>query len=467
MNSIDRVPVPYYYRAVDFDQVIREYPPPPQCFFDKPYLAKPKDVLELQTRRLKAALDRAWQVPFYAARWQEAGFAPGDFENLDDLSKVPVYTVSDIRDSIEANPPFGDYFGRDPRAGEVPIRIHSSGGTTGNPRATFYSPHDREVGNILRARSYYLHGMRPGDFVMNTLLYSTHNGAHSVHETLWQWLGCVPVATSAGIVTRTRRALEIAREWGVTVLVGFPDYLVHMAEEAKAMGMEPGKDVPFRVIETFGRSDVVSAAWGLPAYDTYGMHETQAIAAECPIGGGLHVWEDAFHVDLMDLESSSPVPDGESGSLVVTALYKDAYPIVRYDTKDVTRFLPREQCGCGSWYRKIVPIIGRGDLMIKLRGVNVWPEACGSLLAQDGRMNGEYFCIVERKGERDEMTVLAEHRPGVSDPDVVQGELRQLFRDRLQVGLRVDVVEPGSLAVRTGLGTEPKVKRLDDRRPRR
>ena len=169
----------------------------------------------------------------------------------------------------------------------------------------------------------------------------------------------------------------------------------------------------------------------------------------------------------MDLESSSPVPDGESGSLVVTALYKDAYPVVRYDTKDVTRFLPREQCGCGSWYRKIVPIIGRGDLMIKLRGVNVWPEACGSLLAQDGRMNGEYFCIVDRKGEQDEMTVLAEHRPGVSDPDVVQDELRQLFRDRLQVGIRVDVVEPGSLAVRTGLGTEPKVKRLDDRRPRR
>ena len=172
---------------------------------------------------------------------------------------------------------------------------------------------------------------------MNTLLYSTHNAAYSAHEALWQWLGCIPVTTSAGVVTRTTRALEIAQKWQVNALVGFPEYLLHMSQVAKDMGLEVGKDLNLKLVECFGKSDLVREAWGVPAYDTYGMHEVQAISSECPYGGGHHIWEDAFIVEIVDPDTYEPVEPGELGTMIVTALYKENYPIVRYDIKDVTR----------------------------------------------------------------------------------------------------------------------------------
>ena len=286
---------------------------------------------------MREAVARAYQVPFYKSKWDEAGIEPGDIKTIDDLKKAPMYTVEDIRQSVDAYPPFGDYVGRDVLAGEIPWRIHSSGGTAGEPRPTFYTPWDREVGNILRARSYYWHGFKPGDVVMNTLLYSTHNAAYSAHESLWQWLGCIPVTTSAGVVTRTTRALEIAQKWQVNALVGFPEYLLHMSQVAKDMGLEVGKDLKLKLVECFGKSDLVREAWGVPAYDTYGMHEVQAISSECPYGGGHHIWEDAFIVEIVDPETYEPVEPGELGTMIVTALYKENYPIVRYDIKDVTK----------------------------------------------------------------------------------------------------------------------------------
>lgn len=439
--------------------MIQEYPPAPE-FFQGVFKRPLHEITELQENRLLSAVQWAWKTPFYQRSWKAAGVEPGDVRTIEDLQKLPTYTVDDIRKSVDAYPPFGDYVGLDPRAGHVPLRIHSSGGTTGEPRPTFYTPWDREVGSILRARSYYFHGLRPGDMVMNTLLYSTHNGAYSVHEALWLWLGCIPVTTSAGIVTRTRRALEIAEKWGVNCIIGFPEYLIHMAEEAKEMGVE----LNLKVLDSFGKSGEVREAWGSPVYDTYGMHEIQTISSECPYGGGLHIWEDAYVVELVDPDSNLPVKDGEEGSLVVTALYKDAYPIIRYDTKDLTRLWPREQCACGSWMRKMDPIIGRADTMIKLRGINIWAEGCGTILASDRRLTGEYYCVVERVGDHDEMTVQAEYSAGVTNLDDIQHELEEVLRAKLTVRIGVQLVPQGSLAPLTGLGVLPKARRLDDRR---
>ena len=451
--------VPYYFRSVDFEEMIREYPPAP-AFFEGVFKLPPKEMASLQERRLRAAVTRAARVPFYQRLWKEADIGPDEIQTLDDLKRLPSYTVDDIRLSVESNPPFGDYLGLDPRAGTVPLRIHSSGGTTGEPRPTFYTPWDREVGSILRARSYYFHGLRPGDIVMDTLLFSTHNGAFTVEEALWLWLGCIPVTTSAGVVTRTHRALEIAQKWQVNAIVGFPEYVVHMAHVAKDAGIE----LNLKVIDTYGQTDMVKEAWGCPVYDTYGMHEVQTIASECPQGGGLHVWDDAYVVEVVDAETGSPLGPGEEGSLVVTALYKDAYPVVRYDTKDVTRLWPKGQCACGSWMRKIDPILGRADWMVKLRGVNVWPEACGAIVVADGRLTGEYYCVVERVGDRDEMTLQAEYKDGITDLDDIRAGLEQTLRDRLAVGIAVQLVESGSLASVTGVGLRNKARRLDDRR---
>jgi phenylacetate-CoA ligase len=298
---------------------------------------------------------------------------------------------------------------------------------------------------------------------MNTLLYSTHNGAFSVHEALWLWLGCIPVTTSAGVVTRTHRALEIAQKWGVNVIIGFPEYLLHMAQVAREMGLEVGRDLKLKVIDSFGKSDLVRDAWGCPVYDTYGMHEVQTISSECPAGGGLHIWEDAFIVEVVDPETGASVAPGQEGSIVITALYKDAYPIIRYDTKDLTRLWPQGQCACGSWMQKMDPILGRADLMVKLRGVNVWPEACGAIFASDGRLTGEYYCFVETLNNRQEMTIQAEHRPGTTDLRAVQRDLEGILRARLGVNISVRLVPADSLAPLTGLGVLPKARRLENR----
>jgi len=457
-------PVPFLFQSLDYRRLIEEYPPAP-AFFQDVFVRSPRELRALQERRLRRAVERAWEVPFYRRRWQAAGVKPGDIGSLEDLRKLPTYSVEDIRQSVEDHPPFGDYLGLDPRAGEVPLRIHASGGTTGEPRPTFYTPWDREVGNILRARSYYFHGLRPGDLVMITPLYSTHNAAFSVHEALWHWLGCIPVSTSAGVVTRTRRALEIARKWEVAAIVGFAEYLLHMAQEAKEMGLEVGRDLKLKLIECFGKSDLVREAWGVPAYDTYGMHEVQAVSSECPYGGGHHVWEDAFVVEVVDPRApGKPVGPGQEGSIILTALYKDAYPIIRYDTRDLTRLWPPGQCACGSWMQKIDPILGRADFMVKLRGVNVWPDACGAIVASNSRLTGEYYCIVETGTNRDDMTVRAEYEAGVTDLATLQTELEEVLRSKLGVRILVELVPPGSLAPLTGLGVFPKARRLEDRR---
>ncbi len=455
--------VPFYYKSIDFEELVREYPPAPD-YFRGVFLLSVEEIHELQERRMREAVERAYQVPFYRRKWDEAGIEPGDIKTIDDLRKAPMYTVEDIRQSVDAYPPFGDYVGRDVLAGEIPWRIHSSGGTAGEPRPTFYTPWDREVGNILRSRSYYWHGFKPGDVVMNTLLYSTHNAAYSAHEALWQWLGCIPVTTSAGVVTRTTRALEIAQKWQVNALVGFPEYLLHMSQVARDMGLEVGRDLKLKLVECFGKSDLVREAWGVPAYDTYGMHEVQAISSECPYAGGHHIWEDAFIVEIVDPDTYEPVEPGEVGTMIVTALYKENYPIVRYDIKDVTRLWPQGQCDCGSWMQKIDPIHGRSDFMVKLRGVNVWPEGVGTIVATKSGLTGEYYCIVERLGNREEMTVQVEHTPEASDLDFIHRDLERTFRDRLNVGIKVEMVGPDSLAPLTGAGVLPKARRLEDRR---
>lgn len=464
---IPQVPIPYAYRSLDWDVLVREYPPAPM-FFETTYLKSADEIRALQQARLVRALDHAYRTPFYRKRWDAAGIDPREIRTLEALRMIPTYVVDDLRQSLEANPPFGDYQGlRFEDAVNGPLRIFTSGGTTGRPRPTIYSQWDRNVGAILRARAFYLAGFRPGDTVQNTMLYSTHNGAFIVDEALSNWSGCIPITTSAGIVTRSRRQVEIMRDWGVRGLVGFHDFLAHLAETAQEMGIDPVRDLQLRNISTMGgKPRELEKAWGCNASENYGMHEIQVVASECPAKEGMHLWQDAFVVDLVDLDSGELVADGDVGSIVITALYKTGVPVVRYDTKDTARLVSRGRCACGSSLPRISSILGRADTMVKLRGINIWPEACGEVARRDVRVAGEFFCYAERRDGRDEMVLLIERKADVADELALQRDLAELLRTELGVAIVVEVRPPGGTQELTRFGIEAKPRRFEDRRPK-
>lgn len=462
--------IPYYYRSLDYRQLVEQYPPAPD-YFDSIWLWPRERIEELQRHRLREAAIRAWTIPFHRRRWKKAGVGPDDLQGLSDLGRIPWYTIDDIRDSLERYPPLGDYHPLTlGDARQMPLRIFWSGGTTGEPRPTVYTPWDREVGAILTARTFYLHGLRPGDIVINAWAYSIHNAAWIMDHALWQWMGCVPLTTSTGIVTPTRRQLELARRYGATSILATSDYLLHMAGVATQMGCDPKTDFKIRTLSVCGDPRPVREAWGCPAYDSYAFHEVNFVAAECPVAGGLHIFEDAFVVEVVDFESGELLPAGQLGNLVVTCLYKTGTQQFRYNVQDISRLYENGQCACGSWMRRMDYFQGRSDSMIKLRGLNIWPEACGRVVQGDLRLTGEYFCIVDRvdtgTGPRDEMTVLVELADQCVDRDTVKGEIEERFRRTLGVRLAVGLVGPGELATLTGHSIRAKAKRFEDRRKR-
>jgi phenylacetate-CoA ligase len=452
--------------AVDFDALVRAYPPAPE-YFETAWLATPEAIEATQLERLRARADAAARVPFFARRWREANFEPAQLATLDDLWRAPAYTVDDIRASIEAHPPWGDYQGVMPGdATTEPMRVYMSGGTTGKSRPTFYTQWDREVGALLTARALYMQGIRPGDVVMNSWLYGTHNGAWIFDEALHHWLNCVVLTASAGTVTSSERQVEFAIEYGATAILTTGDYLLRLADVARSMGYDPKNDFNIKALPNIGDRDALESTFGVECFNSYGFHEVQWVSVECPAHDGLHIFEDAFVVQVVDPETSEPLPDGELGSLCITELYKTGSPQFRYNIMDLSYLYPREQCVCGSWLRKMAPFAGRADNMVKLRGINVWPEAIGEIaMAVDG-VEPDYFVRAVREDNRDEMIVSVVSDRPAADFGAVRGAVEARIKDRLGVRMRVDVVAPGELDAWTGVGTSPKLKRFRDDRPR-
>lgn len=461
--------IPYYYKSIDFNQLVREYEPPME-FMEGTWKWEQQQIAEVQLRRLKETLARGAQIPFFQKLWQKHDFHPDDVQTLEDLSKIPMYTIDDIRESIERKPPFGDYQSLSFEDGQhTPLRFYTSGGTTGAPRPTIYSQWDREVGAILSARTFYLHGIRPGDVVMNSWAYSTHNAAWIMDHALWHWLGCTPVTTGTGNVTPTEKQVEFAKTFGVTSILATSDYLLHIGDTAQKMGYDIQEDFKIKTLSAFGNTAPVKEMYGCPVYDSYAFHEVQYVAAECPAEQGLHIFEDAFLVEVVDFETGQPLPPGHRGNLVITALYKTGTQQIRYNIQDISAMFHYEQCACGSWHRRIQYFQGRSDTMVKLRGINVWPEACGKIIIEDPRVNGEYFCYVERvkpenKPARDEMTILVESKSESADFYQIQQDIAQLLKAKIGVHIQVEMKPPGSLQELTGHGIRAKLKRFEDRR---
>lgn len=452
------------FEAVDYQELVRAFPPPPE-YFERAWLAPPEEIERTQIGRLRERALSAAQVPFFARRWSAAGFDPRTITGLHDLERVPPYTVHDIRASIEAHPPWGDYQAVTPTdALREPLRVYMSGGTTGKSRPTFYTQWDREVGAVLTARALYLQGIRPGDVVLNSWAYGTHNGAFAFDEALHRWLNCVVLTTGTGNVTSSERQVELAIEYGATAILTTGDYLLRLAEVARDLGYDPKRDLKIRALPNIGDRELLESTFDAECFHSYGFHEVQWVSVECPAHDGLHIFEDAFVVQIVDPETGELLPDGEQGALCITELYKTGSPQFRYNIMDLSTLYPRGRCECGSWLRKMAPFAGRADNMVKLRGVNVWPEAVGEIALAVPGVAHDWFVRAVREGQRDEMvvSVTSDADPGTFDALGTAVEAR--LAERLGVKIRAEVVAPGALDAWTEVGTAPKLKRFRDDR---
>jgi phenylacetate-CoA ligase len=452
------------FAAVDYEELVRAYPPPPE-YFEAAWFASADEIEAVQLARLRQRAVAAGRVPFFEQRWEAAGFDPRSIRTLDDLWRAPAYTVEDIRKSIDAHPPWGDYQGVTPAdALREPMRVYMSGGTTGKSRPTFYTQWDREVGAVLTARALYAQGIRPGDVVLNSWAYGTHNGAFAFDEALHRWLNCVVLTTGTGNVTSSERQVELAIEYGANAILTTGDYLLRLADVAREMGYDPSTDIKLTALPNIGDRALLESTFGAECFSSYGFHEVQWVSVECPAHDGLHIFEDAFIVQIVDPETGEEVPDGEPGAICITELYKTGSPQFRYNIMDLSYLYPRERCACGSWLRRMGEFAGRGDNMVKLRGVNVWPEAVGEIALSVPGVAPDWFVRAVRVENYDELVVsVASDR----DPDefpAIAAAVEERLKERLGVRIASEVVRPGELDAWTEVNVSPKLKRFRDER---
>ncbi|GAB3479375.1 phenylacetate--CoA ligase family protein [Polaromonas eurypsychrophila] len=461
--------IPRYYESLDFPALWDEFPTAPD-YFESTYRLPPEGIAALQEKRLLQQVARGWQIPFYQRHWGAGGLKPGDVSCLADLKEIPPFSVHDLRESIERNPPWGDFLGIDPtRDAPMPLVLQTSGGTTGLPRAMLYTPRDREVMNIITGRRLFMQGVRPYDLVQVALSTGLTNGGFLAREGIWKYTGAVPVMTGSGAQTPTRRQVEILKAWNVNFLVGFSAYLRNIGLVARDdMGIDPRSLGLRGLIAHLGMEDreALEDLWGCGVYDTYGTNEFGSIASDCVHRTGMHVFEDAMHVEIVDPETGQARDKGERGVMYVTSLFKHAAPMIRFNSNDISSWVEGAPCACGSHHRRLTKLFGRADNMVKLRGTNIFPEAVGALVAEHPATNGEYVCILERDAAtgREDMRVRFELKDANHPATQVEQDLTLRIKEALGVKLVLQAAAPGELSPLTGLSSTSKIKRLIDAR---
>ena len=455
-----------YFTEADFPELNRAFPIG-DAFLSGPAQFNPERLRALQEDRFSRVVARAWQIPFYRRHWGGAGAEPGDITSLDDLERLPVVTKEHLMASVEAVPPYGDYHGMTRSdGGRYRTVLQTTSGTTGVPQPLFFGARDREVQNILLARAYLLQGLKPNDVVHSIYGFGMVNGGHYIREAILHHTDALLLSAGTGTETRSRQQVELMHRFGATVLVGFADYMLRLAQTAQDTGLTPGTDIPLRMISghlDHDARDALSGAWGggVSVYDWYGVGDTGIIAAEGPCQEGLYVWEDAHFLEIVAPGSGKPVDPGESGNICVTVLFKDTvYPIIRFDTQDVSSLLPPDPTS-GINFQRITGFSGRSDNMVKLRGVNVYPTAIGRLLHEFEGTTGEYICRLHTSNEHDELTVIVEYVG--CDPGFKEA-LAQSLREQLGVRMGIELVGQNETAALTGLEDRQKPRRLIDDR---
>ena len=403
---------------------------------DRPSLAK------LQLERLKGALNRAYaHVPHYRKAFDAKGVHPDDLRQLGDLARFPFTVKTHLRD----NYPFGLF--AVPR--EQVIRLHASSGTTGKPTVVGYTEDDLNMWADLMARSLACAGVRPGDCVHNAYGYGLFTGGLGFHAGA-ERLKCTVTPVSGG---QTERQIALMCDFGATVLAATPSYALNLVEVAEQMGVDLANG-PLRV-GTFGAepwSETMRAELdrrlGIRACDTYGLSEIMGpgVAMECTYRLGLHGWEDQFLFEVINPDTMEPVPMGEPGELVITTLTKQALPMIRYRTRDITRLVD-EPCACGRTHVRIMRVTGRNDDMLIIRGVNLYPSQIESVLVGFPGIAPHYQLVITRQGSMDHLTVEAE-----SDCDrdedgrnLLARQVRHHLKSMVGVTCEVLVRAPGEL----------------------
>ena len=454
-----------YFEAADWAALAKAYP------LGDDFTAQAKSIsrdelFARQNAQFLKCVDRAWTTGFYQKLWGEQGIEPGDIAGLEMLSQLPSFDKSDIMDSIARHPPFGDFDARDSHDTPPNVVMHTTSGTTGTPQVLLFGAKSREVQNMLLARLYRFQGLRPDDVVHSVYGHGMINGGHYVREAVIHWTSAIFMSAGTGVETRSARQVELMRNFGATVIVGFADYIKKLARVAAEQGLDPVKDLNIRMISGhLGREDreALSQAWGGAAcFDWYGVGDTGIIAGEGPDRSGLYVMEDAQYLEIADIETGQPVADGDQGDMICTCLYKDdVYPIIRFNTHDVTR-VRADSSPLGLAFKRIEGFLGRSDNMVKIRGINIFPQAMGPILEAHPAFAGDFICKAARdEAGRDSFTVLAE---ASAPSEAVREAFAALLKTALGIEVDVALSPPGGLADLTQTDVRQKpIRLIDDR----
>ncbi len=419
------------------------------------------EIEKIQTAALRTQIAQALKTPFYRPRLEEAGLSsPDEIRSLADLSRIPFTSKGDLREAY----PFGLL--------AVPkdqvVRVHASSGTTGTPTVIYLTQKDLDLASDTMARCLTAAGATSGDVVQNMMTYGLFTGGLCFHYGA-ELLGAMVIPTSAG---NTLRQLKFMKDFGTTMVHATPSYLLHLHQAIADEGYARG-DLRLRMAVTGAEPHSeelrlkIQDKLGIEVYNCYGMSEMNGpgVAFECVHRAGMHVWEDRYIAEILDPDTLLPVPEGEIGELVLTILCRDAMPLLRYRTRDLTRFIP-EPCACGRTHRRIARFTGRTDDMLIINGVNVFPSQIEEVLLRTKGVGANYFIIVDKDGVLDKLTVQVEITPEMfADDSRVINALRERLKSELQALITINPVleikQPGSLPVPEG-----KAKRVSDLRPK-
>ncbi len=420
-----------------------------------------KELDELQLERLKFVVNRAYEkIPFYKNSFDKAGFKPDDLKSLDDLRKIPFISKKDLRE----NYPFKMF--AEPL--ENIVRIHSSSGTTGKPVVVGYTKNDIETWAELMARSLVCAGANKNDIIQNAYGYGLFTGGLGIHYG-GERIGATVIPASGG---NTKRQVMMLQDFGTTVLTCTPSYALYIAEVAEDMGINI-RELPLRV-GVFGaepwsdnmRKEIENKL-NIDAMDIYGLTEVigPGVSMECEQKNGLHIFEDHFIAEIIDPDTGEQLPYGETGELVFTSLTKEAFPVIRFRTRDITSLNP-EPCKCGRNIVRMHRVSGRTDDMLIIRGVNVFPSQIESVLMDIEEAEPHYELVVDRKGALDEIELRVEVNERIFSDEIrklesIQNRIQNEIESVLGISIKVTLVEPKTIE-----RSEGKAKRVRDLRPK-
>lgn len=404
-----------------------------------------KTMEKLQVDRLMKTLCQASNSPYYGRIPEISRMVKSGMKSIEQIRDLPFTTKDDLRNDF----PWG-FLSADKR--EV-VRLHSSSGTTGNPTVVYHNRHDLASWANLMARSLYSAGVRDTDVFQNMSGYGLFTGGLGFQYGV-ERLGCLSIPSGAG---NSLRQIKLMRDYGTTVAHAIPSYLGRLFEVFKEEGLDPRQNTNLHTLvigaepHTEEHRRRIEEMFGVKAYNSFGLSEMNGpgVAFECTEQNGLHVWEDAYVVEIIDPITLEPVADGEIGELVMTTLDRQAMPVIRYRTRDLTRFLPGE-CKCGRTHRRLDRIAGRSDDMFIMKGCNIFPMQIEGVLMKLPEVGDDYRIILETMDDVDEMIVEVEVKQGwfkgdLAFLDKLQKHIIRLIRDEVLIRPLVKLVEPGSI----------------------